>query len=191
MLQIAIFTSKLSTGSRSRILLPYDVLWLETRADCVTLVSFQLLDLPGSLIFWMHGVSPWLFYKHPVSLSHLLHSQFQIWKVPHPLVPLLWRQVSPWLSINPPRYASCSCAWELDAASDFEVLLVLLAGFAVAMSIPGLRGAIGLFADEELVGTWEDKSIAVDSILPHFFLLLFPSASFSPSFWGSLSSWNS
>ena len=41
----------------------------------------------------------------------------------------------------------------LDAASDFEFLLILLSGFPVAMSIPGLLGAIGLFADEELVGT--------------------------------------
>ena len=32
----------------------------------------------------------------------------------------------------------------------------------VAMSIPGPLDAIGLCADEELVGTWEDKPIAVD-----------------------------
>ena len=39
----------------------------------------------------------------------------------------------PWLlfcSINPPRCASsCSRAWELDAASDFEFLLILLSNF--------------------------------------------------------------
>ena len=32
------------------------------------------------------------------------------------------------MSINPPKYASCSCAWELDAAPDF-VFLILLSGF--------------------------------------------------------------
>ena len=30
------------------------------------------------------------------------------------------------------------------------------------MSIPGLWDAIGLFGDEELVGTWEDRFIAAD-----------------------------
>ena len=55
------------------------------------------------------------------------------------------------VSINPPRYASCSRA--CDAASDFEFLLILLSGSPVAMSIPGLLDAIELFADEELVGT--------------------------------------
>ena len=33
-------------------MLPYDEVWLETRADCVAIVSFQLLELPGSLIYW-------------------------------------------------------------------------------------------------------------------------------------------
>ena len=66
------------------------------------------------------------------------------------------------VSIKPPKCASCSCAWELDAASDFEFLLILLPSFPVAMSIPGLLDAIRLFADEEIVGTWEDKFLAVD-----------------------------
>ena len=64
------------------------------------------------------------------------------------------------MSIDPPRYASCSRTWELDAASDFELLLVLLSRFPVAVNIPGLLDAIGLFADEELAGTCEDKFIA-------------------------------
>ena len=34
-------------------------------------------------------------------------------------------------SINPPRYASCSRAWALDAASSFEFLLALASGFPV------------------------------------------------------------
>ena len=56
------------------------------------------------------------------------------------------------------------------------------------MSIPGLWDAIGLFADEERVGTCEDKFIAVDF---DFATLLLPSVPASPPFWGSLSSWNS
>ena len=47
---------------------------------------------------------------------------------------------------------------------------MLLSGFSVAMSIPGLLDANGLFADEELAGTCEDKFIAADfdfaTILP-------------------------
>ena len=66
------------------------------------------------------------------------------------------------VSTNPPRYAFCSFTWELDAASDFELLLILLSGFPVAASIPGLLYAIRLFADEELVGTWEDKFVVVE-----------------------------
>ena len=52
--------------------------------------------------------------------------------------------------------------WELDAASDSEFPLILLLGFPWAVSIAGLLDAIGLFADEELIGTWEDKVIAID-----------------------------
>ena len=66
------------------------------------------------------------------------------------------------VSTNPPWYASCSRAWELDAASDFEILLILLTSLSIAVSIPRLVDAIRLFADEELVGTWEDKFVAVD-----------------------------
>ena len=90
------------------------------------------------------------------------------------------------VSINPPEYASCSRTWELYVASDFEFLLILLLGFAVAISIPGLLDAIGLFADEELAGTCEDRFIAMQiSILPRFFLLPSVPASSSPSFWSS------
>ena len=79
------------------------------------------------------------------------------------------------VSINPPRYASSSRTWELDAVSDFEFLLILLSSFRVAMSIPGPLDAIGLFADGELVGTWEDKFVAVDFdfSITSFFSLLF------------------
>ena len=79
------------------LLLPYDELWLETLAHCVTILSLKLLVFPGRLIYWVHGVSLQLVYKQPVSLSHFLHSQFQIRKDPHPLIPLMLRQVSPWL----------------------------------------------------------------------------------------------
>ena len=166
MSRIAIFKSKSQgrhvvvrrSSRRSRRLPPCDALWLVTRVDCVTILSFQLLDFPGSLICWMQRVSPELFYKQPVSLSHFLHSQFQIQKGPHLLVPHLLRQVSSWHCLSThPRYASCSRAWELDAASDFEFLPILLSSFPVAMSISGLLDAIGLFDDEELVGTWEDR----------------------------------
>ena len=57
--------------------------------------SLSFWDFPSFLIYWMHRGSPRLFDKQPVSLSHLLHSQFQIRKDPHRLTPLLWRQVSP------------------------------------------------------------------------------------------------
>ena len=66
------------------------------------------------------------------------------------------------VSINPPRYAFCSRTWEVDAASDFEFLLVLLAGFPAAMSFQGSEDVIGFFADEELAGTDEDRFITVD-----------------------------
>ena len=66
------------------------------------------------------------------------------------------------VSINPRRYASCSRTWELDAASDFEFLLMLLSGFPLALSIPGLLDPIRRVADEELVGTWEGQFVAVD-----------------------------
>ena len=38
---------------------------------------------------------------------------------------------------------------------------MMLSGFPVGMSIPGPLDAIGLFADEELVGTCEHRFIAV------------------------------
>ena len=63
------------------------------------------------------------------------------------------------MSISPPRYVSFT--WELDAASDFEFLLILLSGFPLSLSIPGLLDAIGLFADEELFETL-DRFIAVE-----------------------------
>ena len=78
------------------------------------------------------------------------------------------------LSINPPRYASCSSPWELDAASGFDFLLALASGFPVdALSITGLSDAIGWFMDEELVETVDVRFIAVGcdfaTILSSFF----------------------
>ena len=112
----------------------------------------------------MHKVTPLPFDKQPVSLLHQLHedSRFHIRRGPRPLTPFVATGFPVAVSIKPPRCASCSRAWELDAASDFEFLLILLSGFSVAMSIPRLLDAIGLFADEGLVGTWEDKFVAVD-----------------------------
>ena len=65
------------------------------------------------------------------------------------------------VSINQRRYASCSRAWELDAASDFEYLLALASGFSVALSITGPFDVIGRFTDEELVKTVEVRFITV------------------------------
>ena len=142
---------------RSRILLPFDELWLETWRDCVTIPSFQLLVFPGKLI---HGaqVSPPTGFS--VTSSSLPVSDSE--RSTSPDSSFVGTGFTVAVSINPPRYASCSLTWELDAASDFEFLLILLPGFTEAMSIPGLVDAIGLFADEELVGTVEDRFIAVD-----------------------------
>ena len=41
-------------------------------------------------------------------------------------------------------------------------LLILLSNIPVAMSVPGLLDAIGLFTDEELARTCEDKFVAED-----------------------------
>ena len=93
---------------------------------CDHSILSQLLDLSDSLFYWMHRVAPSLFFQQPVSLSHLQHSQFQIRKGPHLLIPPFVATRFPVaVSIKPPRFASCSRAWELDAASDFEFLLIL------------------------------------------------------------------
>ena len=64
-------------------------------------------------------------------------------------------------SIDPPRYASFSRTWEVDAASnEFGSILILLSGFTEAIGIPGLLDAIGLDAVEELVVLEEDRFIA-------------------------------
>ena len=59
------------------------------------------------------------------------------------------------------------------------------------MSIPGLLDAIGLFADGELVGTSEDKFIAVDFDFATLLSSPFCSCILFAIVWGSLSSWNS
>ena len=165
------------------MLLPYDEVWLgDTCRLCDhsfftafglsweshllgNIVSFQLLDFPGGLIYWIQWVLSEPFYKHWVSpgLPLLENSRFQIRTGPHPWF-LSCSDNFPRGCVHQPAKvcASSGRAWELDAASDLEFLLILLSGFPVAMSIPGLLDAIGLFAFEELVGTCEDKFIAVD-----------------------------
>ena len=88
----------------------------------------------------MHRVSPQLFYKQPVSLSHLFTPSFKFGKIHIPDSSIVATNFPVAVSINPPKYASFSRAWELDAASDSEFLLILLSGFLVAMSISGLFG---------------------------------------------------
>ena len=64
-------------------------------------------------------------------------------------------------AINPPRYASLSRTWDVDAASnEFGLTLTLLSGFPEAIGITGLLDAIGLDAVEELVAMEEDRFIA-------------------------------
>ena len=53
-----------------------------------------------------------------------------------------------------------SVAGELDDASDFGFLLILLSVFPEAIGIPGLSDVIGLDAAEELVAIKEDRFIA-------------------------------
>ena len=64
------------------------------------------------------------------------------------------------------------------AASNFELILILLSGFTEAVSIPRILDAIELVADEELVGTIEDRFIAAGfdfaTILSSPFLFLHP-----------------
>ena len=82
--------------------------------------------------------------------------RFQIRKSPH-----LLRQFFPWLCPSTPQGMHLAAAFEKSTLCRISNFLILLSSFPVAMSIPGLLGAIGLFADEELAGTCEDKFIAV------------------------------
>ena len=178
---------------RSRRLLPYDELWLEARVDCVTFYSFSFWT---SLAVWFTGctgfpLSCFISNRSPRHFFFMKTPSFRFGS-PHPLTPLLLRQVFPVaLSINPPRYASCSRAWKLGAASDLKFLLILLSGFPEPMSISRLLNAIGLFADEELVGTCEDKFIAVDFDSATIISSSFCSYTLLAIVLGSLSSWNS
>ena len=64
-------------------------------------------------------------------------------------------------SINPPRNASFSRTWDVDAASnEFGSILILLSGFTEAIGISGLLDTIGLGAVEELVAIKEEVFIA-------------------------------
>ena len=83
--------------------------------------------------------------SHP-ELPLLENSKFQIRKGPHPLTPLLLRQVSPWLC--PSTHQGMHLAAALENST-----LRRMSSFTVAMSIAGPLDAIKLFADEELVGT--------------------------------------
>ena len=82
-------------------------------------------------------------------------------------------------SVNPPRYASFSRTWEVDAASnEFWLILILLSGFPEAIGIPRLLDATGLDADAALVAVEEGRFIAagrdLDTTLSSSFLLLCP-----------------
>ena len=86
----------------------------------------------------------------------------------------------PWLLFCCDRFPSCCvhqpakvCILQSHLRTRRYVGLILLSGFSVAMSIPGLFDAIGLFADAELVGTCEDKFIAVDFDFAIFLSSLF------------------
>ena len=60
-------------------------------------------------------------------------------------------------SINPPRYASLSRTWDVDAASnELGSLLIPLSGFPESVGISGLLDSIGLDAAEELVAIKEE-----------------------------------
>ena len=94
-------------------------------------------------------------------------------------------------TINPPRYASFSFPWELDAASGFEFLLALASGFPVdALSIPDFPTQSDGSRMRNLSRQWKSGSLLRALILPQSCLLLFVLASSSPSFWVSWSSWN-
>ena len=83
-----------------------------------------------------------------------------------------------WFSIKPPRYASFSRTWEVDAASnEFDSILILLSGFPEAVGIPGLLDAIGLDAVEELVAIKEDRFITAGRDMD---------ATHSSSFWSCI-----
>ena len=70
--------------------------------------------------------------------------------------------------INPPKYASLSRTWDVDAASnEFGSILILLSVFPEAIGIPGLLDAIGLDAAEELVDTTLSSSFLILNLLRH------------------------
>ena len=138
--RVIVFSSVDSPDDREDCFRMVGEMWLETRADCVTIQSFQLLVFPGKLIFWAHKVSPQLFYKQPVSLSHLLHSQFQIRKGPHLLTPLLQRQVTPWLC--PSTRQGMHLAVALKNSTLRWILFFSHPAFGFPMNIPRLVDAI-------------------------------------------------
>ena len=95
-------------------------------------------------------------------MSHLLHSQFQIRKSPHPLIPFLLRQVSPWLCPSTRQGVHLSVALENSTLRRILNFFSSCFRFLRSYEYPQLLDAIGLFEDEELVGTWEDRFVAVD-----------------------------
>ena len=149
----------------------------------MAILFFQLFDFPDSLICCMHEVSPQLFYAQWVSPSlRPLDSRFQIRKGPHPLTPILQRQVSRGFVHQPAKVCILQSHLRTRRCVGFRITSHPAFTFPVAVSIPGLLDAIGLFADEELAGKCEDRFIAVGF---DFATIL------SCPFWGSLSSWNS
>ena len=111
--------------------------WWTVAGDTCRLCDHPVLfSLWTSLIYWVHKFSSQLFYEQLVSLSHLLHSSFRFGKV-HIAGFLFWTDRFPRGCVhhNPPRHASSSRAWTLDASSGFEFPLIQLSSFPVAVSI--------------------------------------------------------
>ena len=104
-------------------------------------------DFPGQQKNWLRvqGVSPKLycFGQQVLVLAAGLSSESSSsW----------WDGFHRCSSINPPRYASLSRTWDVDAASnELASTLILLSGFTKAIGITRLLDAIGLDAAEELV----------------------------------------
>ena len=110
---------------------------------------FFSFSLWTSRVVWFTGCIgfPRSYFTSNGSHRHCLflkNSRFQIRKGPHDLILLLLRQVSPLL-----------------CPTTRQGMHLAAAGVSVGMSVPGPLDAIGLFADEELVGTCEDRFIAV------------------------------
>ena len=159
-------------------------MWGTAAGDKWKLWTFPVSNFGIPWIFWISGCN-----RFPCHFFLMIGPRSWFKKVQW-LLTFLLRQVS--LSINLPRYASFSLTWELDAASGLEFLLSLASGFS--WNSEDLR-AFGCNRTFRGWGTCQNISRQVQLckfwFLPQFFLLLSVPASSSPSFWSSLSSWNS